>query len=144
MSKLLLTKEMLLESPKLEKAEVETSKGTLLVREMTGTEKEAWEKSLARTEGNDATGKPKIVYDLSNYKAKLVCATVCDEDGNLLFTMREAALVSSAFKASDLEKIVNKAQEINGISTEEKEAMLKNSKAEQEEGSNSNSAENLE
>jgi flagellar motor switch protein FliG len=45
-------------------------------------------------------------------------------------------------KASDLEKIVEEAQQMNGISDKDKKEILKNLEADLNESSSSNSAEN--
>lgn len=145
MKKLFLNKEALLAKPKLAIKEVELSDGIVFVREMTGYEKDQWEQTLVKAapNGNLQGGAPKMTYDLTSYRAKLAVATVCDEEGNLLFAMNEAVLLSKSLKASDLEKIANTAQEINAVSEKDKEAMLKNSEADPEESSTSSSAENL-
>lgn len=139
----ILSKEQLLSAPILAIKEVEISIGTVLVREMTGYEKDVWEQSLMRQapQGNK-DGVTKMNLNLENFRAKLAVCTICDESGKLLFNMNDMITLSKALKASDMEKIVEAAQEINGISDKDKDEMLKNSEADPEESSNSSSAEN--
>lgn len=139
----ILSKEQLLSAPILAIKEVEISIGTVLVREMTGYEKDVWEQSLMRQapQGNK-DGVTKMNLNLENFRAKLAVCTMCDESGKLLFNMNDMITLSKALKASDMEKIVEAAQEINGISDKDKDEMLKNSEADPEESSNSSSAEN--
>jgi hypothetical protein len=144
MKKVFLNREALLAKPKLAIEKVEISNGYVFVREMTGFEKDQWEQSLMKTAPNgNMQGQPKVNYDLSNFRAKIAVSTLCDEEGNLLFSMNDIILLNKSLKASDLEKIVEKAQAINGVSEKDKQEMLKNLEAGQGEGSNSSFAENL-
>lgn len=115
------------------------------VREMTGTEKDLWERSMRRVVtapgGQKMGGKTDFELNLDDYKAKLACVTICDESGNLLFDLRDVKKISGMLSASNLEKIVNKAQEINAISEQDKEELLGNLEQELNEDSNSDSAE---
>lgn len=145
MNDLILSKEALLAKPALKTEEVRISKGIIFVREMTGYEKDAWENSIMKTAPNgNMTATPKLTYDLTNYRAKLAVSTICDADGTLLFSMKDIELLTKALSATDLEKIVDAAQKINAVSDKDKEDMLKNSEADHEDSSTSESAENLE
>ena len=143
MKNVFLNREALLAKPKLAIEKVEISNGFVYVREMTGYEKDIWEQSMYKPapQGN-MTGTPKMNYDLSGFRAKMAVCTLCDKDGNLLFTMNDVTLLSKSLKASDLEKIAEKAQALNSVSEKDKEEILKNLGAEQEKDSSSNSAEN--
>ena len=149
MEKSILTREMLLQpATNLTIKEVVISKGIVYVREMTGFEKDTFEQSLTRqVEVPNIPGQKGVMntkYEMAadNFRAKLAVVTLCDPNGTLLFHPREYVQLSKALKASDLEKIAEEAQKLNAISDEDKEALLKNSEAGLEEGSNSSSAVN--
>ena len=120
---------------------VELTRGHVFVREMTGREKNTWEQSMMKKTSSQGSG---VGYEttLDNYKAKLAVVTMCDEKGKLFLDMRDLAKVNLMMSASNLEKVVNAAQKINAISEEDKEDMLKNSEADQQDNSTSDSAEN--
>lgn len=138
-----LGREGLLKKGNLAIEKVELSTGHVFVREMTGKEKDAWETSMVK---KVLTGDKKhpVEYEttLENFRAKLAVVTICDENGNLLFSTKDVELLNGVIKATDLEKIVNKAQELNGVTEEDKEVILKNSSAGQEDNSSSGSVNN--
>jgi len=68
--------------------------------------------------------------------------TLCNKEGDLIFGANDIEALNSAIKASDLEKIVEKAQELNAISEQDKEEILKNSDVGQEDNSSSGSVNN--
>jgi len=109
---------------------------------MTGKEKNTWEQSMMKK--TSSQGQSGVGYEttLDNYKAKLAVVTMCDGDRKLLFDMRDLHKINEMMSASNLEKVVNAAQKINAISEEDKEDILKNSEADQQDNSTSNSAEN--
>lgn len=117
------------------------------VREMTGTEKDLFERSMRKrisTPGGAGSGIGGSDFELNldNYKAKLACVTVCDESGNLLFDLRDIQKISGQLSASNLEKIVNTAQAVNAISEKDKEELLGNLEQDLIDNSTSDSAEN--
>lgn len=143
MEKIFLNKEALLAKPKLTIEKVEISEGYVFVREMTGHEKDIWEQSMLKAAPNgNPQAAPKVNYDLANFRAKLAVSTICDEEGNLLFTMSEVHLLNKALRASDLEKIVDTAQKLNAVTDKDKEEILKNLEADRDDSSNSSSADN--
>jgi len=109
---------------------------------MTGRERDNFEQSLIK-EKKDTKGNV-VSYDraLGDFRAKLAVVTVCDEKGVALFLPEDYSLLSQNMSAARLEKIVNTAQKLNAISEEDKEELVKNLNAEQEDNSNSSSAEN--
>lgn len=138
-----LSRNALLQKEELEKVKVDLGKGEFVfVRQMTGRERDNFEQSLIK-EIKDTKGTV-TGYDraLGDFRAKLAVATVCDEEGKALFLKDDYSLLSQNMSARRLEKIVNVAQKLNAISEEDKEALVKNSVAGQEDNSNSGSAEN--
>jgi nitrate reductase NapAB chaperone NapD len=137
-----LTREMLLEQRDTLKIEqVQLSRGAVYVREMTGTEKDIWERSMMKRIANpDPNANVEYETTLEDYKGKLAVVTLCDRHGNLLFTMRDVKKLSSMMSASNLEKVIEVAQEINGISQKDKKEILGNLEAGQQEDSSSGSA----
>jgi len=140
---LFLNREALLVQDALKVERVELSRGHVFVREMTAYEKNNWEQSMMKrvASGNPNDGV-KFETSIDNFRIKLAVNVICDEAGNLLFTMKDIPLLNKSISAANLEKIVDVAQKINAITTEEKEKVVKNLEAEAVEDSNSASAEN--
>lgn len=145
---IILTREMLLETRDTLKLEpVVLTRGTVYVREMTGKEKDIWERSMMKrvsVPGGAQVAGQQTQYEttLENYKGKLAVSTLSDENGNLLFDMRDVAKLSSMMSASNLEKVVEAAQKINAISEADKKDILGNSEAGQQNNSTLGSAGN--
>lgn len=119
-----------------------TGKNFVFVRQMTGRERDNWEQSLRTKITNE---KGKVVdyqVNLDDFRAKLAVVTICDEKGNLVLEPNDYDKLSQNMSAATLETIINKAQELNKISEEDKEALVKNSEAAQSGDSTSDSAEN--
>ena len=137
----LLNREMLLQRDELQIEKVELTKGYVYVREMTGKEKDTWEKSLMKQKPSGNKNRP-IDYevDIEGFRAKLAVVTVCDADGILLFKPQDVQTLNSMMSAGNLDKIITVAQRLNRISEEDKEEILKNSEAVQENSSSSGSA----
>jgi ABC-type ATPase involved in cell division len=138
-----LSRNLLLQKEELEKVKVDLGKGEFVfVRQMTGRERDNFEQSLIKEKKN---AKGEVVsYDraLGDFRAKLAVVTVCDEEGKALFLPDDYSLLSQNMSAKRLEIIVNAAQKLNAISEEDKEALVKNSSAEPEDNSSSDSAKN--
>jgi hypothetical protein len=82
--------------------------GDVIVRGMTGAERDKFEASIVQTKGKDRT------LNMTNIRAKLAGLTVCDEQGKRLFT--EADIVQLAGKsAAVLQRIFMVAQKLSGI-----------------------------
>lgn len=121
-----LDKAALLKKEELEVVKVDLGKGDFVyVRQMTGRERDKFEQSLIKENKNAEGGFEKALDD---FRAKLAVCTVCDEGGKLVLTPADAPLLSQMMSAARLEKIVNKAQEMNKITEEDKENLTKNLK----------------
>jgi len=136
----LLNREALLQKDELKIEKVDLKKGYVFVREMTGYEKDLWEKSLMKQKPSGNRNNPvEYEVDLEGFRAKLAVVTVCDNDGNLLFKPEDAKLLNKAMSAANMDRIVLVAQKLNAITEKDKEEILKNSEADQEDSSSSDS-----
>lgn len=139
----LLTRQDLLKKEAVEVLKVDLGNDEFVyVRQMSGRERDRFERSLLKTKKN---AKGEIVGsedNLEDFRAKLVAYTVCDEKGNLLLTVEDIPVLSQNMGFTKLDKIVEKAQELNRISEKDKEELTKNSEAGQAGDSSSSSAEN--
>lgn len=97
----------------------------VFVREMTGRERDNFEQSLMK----ETTRDNKTTYEraLDDFRAKLAVNTICDENGNLILDKDDYPILSQNMRASQLEKIINTAQQINRISDTDKDNLVKNS-----------------
>ena len=121
-AKELLVKEVLLK----EKVVLDVEKDEyVFVRQMTAHEKNTWE--MSQLEKTGTGNKAQYNVTLDDYKSKLAVVCVCDEEGVLLFTPDDYVMLSHNISAAKLEKIVNVAQRLNGISEEDREEITKNS-----------------
>lgn len=103
---MILSKEQILSSDDLPKKTVKVKEwgGSIIVRSMTGTERDAWEMSTY------GTGK----VNMDNARAKLVALTAIDEKGERLFTAEEAEELGRK-SAKALSKVFAVAQKLNGL-----------------------------
>jgi len=137
-----LDKAALLQKQELEIVEVDLGNNEcVFVRQMTGHERDSYEQSLIHR-FKDGKGMPDYEMRLDDFRARLVAHTVCDVDGKLLLDPRDYKQLSNNMSAARLEKIVNVAQEINAITDEDKEELVKNLDAAPGGNSSSDSVEN--
>lgn len=94
--------------------------GVIRVRMMTGTERDQFNASLGIENG----GKP----DLVNYRAKVVATTAVDGDGNRLFELTDAPLISQRSTVA-LERVFAAAARLNAMLGDSVEDATKNSEA---------------
>jgi hypothetical protein len=91
--------------------------GDVIVSEMTGEGRDMWEQSL-----NERDSQKRLVSP----RAKLVVATVVDENGNAMFTEKDIPVVTRlGFKS--LDRICQVANRLNSITEEALEDHKKNS-----------------
>ena len=124
----ILNKEQILAANDLDTVTVEVPEwgGSVLVKMMTGKERDAFEASLFSGKGKSRK------QDLRNVRAKLACHVLVDENGNKLFNPKEIEILGDK-SSSALDKIFEIAQEHNKISEEDLEEMAGNSEATQTE-----------
>jgi hypothetical protein len=136
----MLTGKELLTPQKLNQVKVDLGNDDFVyVREMTGHERDAFEQSLSK-EFIDAQGKTEYKRDVSDFRAKLVVGSLCDENGKNLLELKDYLTLSKSIGIRRLEKIVKASQELNKISEEDKDNLVKNSKADPDDASSSGSA----
>lgn len=96
----------------------------VIIKTMTGTERDAWEASLVKGKGKNTR------IDATNVRAKLCVCVLVDEKGNRLFSDNDAFALGRKSSAA-LDKVFEIAQKLNGISDEDIEELAGNSKAAQ-------------
>ncbi len=101
--------------------------GEVVVRTMTGTDRDIWDNLLYKE------GK---VNFLDNTRARLLACTIIDEDDNLVFS--EDDIVALGKKSSlALNRIFDVAKRLNGLGSDNIEDLEKNSGKTQDEDSTS-------
>lgn len=128
---MILSKDQILEANDLTSEEVQVAEwgGSVKVRTMTGSDRDAFEQSMVIV-GHDGSRKP----DMSNMRAKLVALTVVDDSGNLLFVPADIPMLAKK-SAAALERVFDVAQRINGLGVKAEDAAEKNSAADLSENS---------
>lgn len=96
--------------------------GSVLVRSMTGADRDAFEATLVV----EKDGKRSA--DLTSMRAKLVAMTVVDENGLRLFSAEDVPALNVR-SATALERVFQVAQRLSGIGAEAVKEAEKNSEA---------------
>jgi hypothetical protein len=119
--KKLLTKEQIhqIDDEQREIVSVPEWGGDVLVRGMTGKDRDAFEADIAERRGK------KIEFHLNNFRAKLVVRTVIDEDGKLLFSDADVKWLGDK-SAVALGRVFEVASRLSGLSEEDIEDLTKN------------------
>lgn len=119
---MILSKEQILEASDLKAQPVEVPEwgGTVLVRSMTGADRDAFEASMV-TVHPDGSRTP----EMRNLRAKLVALTLVDEAGNRLFDVADIPRLA-AKSAAALERVFEAAQRINGLGAKAEDDAVKN------------------
>jgi len=132
----MLTKEDILKAEDLDFEEIEIKEwgGSVRVRCMTGSERDAFEASVYEIKGN----KANIIRE--NFRAKLIARTLVDENSERLFTDKEIELVGKK-GSKPLDKIFKVAQKLNGLSQTDEDEFVKNLEGEDGDTSTSTSPE---
>lgn len=103
-----LGRDDILNASDIRKEKVKVWGGEVWVRGMTGAERDKFEASVIQFKGNAQN------LNLTNIRAKLCSLTVCDEEGNRLFTEADVQALSEK-SAVELSKIFIVAQRLSGI-----------------------------
>ena len=114
----MLNKDQILQAKDLptETVEVPEWGGSVIVKTMTGTERDAYESSIVK-------GKK---VDMTNIRAKLCAICIVDDNGERLFTDRDVVALSKK-SAKALDRIFDVAQKLNGLGKADVEELEKNS-----------------
>lgn len=119
---MILSKDQILEANDLQSEAVQVPEwgGAVLVRSMTGADRDAFEASMI-TVGADGTRRP----NMTNMRAKLVALTVVDEAGARVFDMSDVDRLALK-SATALERVFTTAQRLNGLGAAAEADAVKN------------------
>jgi hypothetical protein len=106
---------MTVDDLKVEEVSVPEWGGSVLVRTLTARERDEFESSTV----DKKSGKP----NLENFRAKLVGLCLVDENGKRLFESRADVTMLGNKSVAALQRVFNKAQELNGFSEEDVEEL---------------------
>lgn len=128
----LITRKTILEADdiKTERIHVPEWGGDVLVRTLTGAERDAFEALIIEKRGSD------YQVNMRDMRAKLAVWTVVDEDGKHLFTEKDVEALSRK-SAGALQRIFNIASRLSGISSDDVEELAKNLARARSDGSGS-------
>lgn len=112
----ILTKQAILDALDLpvETVAVPEWGGEVLVRGMTGTERDSFEASLRREKAKAKGKAPDYEVDLSDFRSKLVARSVVDEDGKRLFSDDEIGSLGRK-SAVALSRVADVAMRLSGF-----------------------------
>lgn len=94
--------------------------GTVRLRGLTGSERDAYEASIEKQVGG------KTVRDVRNFRARLVALAAINEDGTPLFEQNEVAALAGRSSVA-LSRLFDAACRLSGITEEDTEALEGNS-----------------
>ena len=100
------------EDIKVEAVDVPEWGGTVLVKGMTGRERDLFESGIVQISGDDS----KI--DMRDVRAKLCAKSICDESGKRLFSEADVKELSKK-SAKALQRVFEVAQRLSGISDDD-------------------------
>ena len=118
----ILTREKIIEIMDIQRELVSVPEwgGEVYVRGLNGSERDAFESSIVAMHGK------KSSVDMHNIRAKLAAATICGEDGSLMFSEADVAALGKK-SAAALDRIYNAATRLSGISEADVDELAKNS-----------------
>ena len=87
--------------------------GSVLVRSLTGRERDEFEASTVETKGNKAS------QNFVNFRARLVSLCIVDENKQRMFKTRVEIDALGNKSVAALQRVFNKCQELNGLSDED-------------------------
>lgn len=126
----ILSKEAILSADDLEKELVEVPEwgGAVYVRALTGAERDAFEQSMVEMRTVRQGRKQETVREmrLQNIRARLCALTICDEEGNRLFTDADVQALGRK-SASALNRVFQVAQRLSGLTDEDVDELAGNS-----------------
>jgi len=115
----LLTRDDILNAQDLARERIEVPEwgGAVLVRALTGRERDAYEAGIVHPDGR------KMRYTLTNMRARLVSLSVIDEAGARLFSDSDIELLGRK-SAAALERVFEVAQRLSGLSEKDVDETL--------------------
>ena len=117
-----LTREQILAADDLARETVMVPEwsGTVTVRAMTGAERDEFEQAVYR----EVDGKPET--ERRNFRAQLLSRTIADDRGERMFTAADVEALGRK-SARALDRLLPVARRLNGLGSDEIEALEKNS-----------------
>lgn len=98
--------------------------GSVWVRTMTGTERDAYEASIIEVKLGPK-GQASVERRMDNSRAKLLARSICGDDGERIFTESDiSALGRKSAKA--LDRVFEVAQRLNGMTEDDIEELAGN------------------
>jgi len=94
--------------------------GEVIIRTMTEADRSKIEASVIQQNGSNQS------VNMERYKVKIVVASLVDEEGKRLFTQKSIDALRQK-SARPINRIVNAAQKLNGISDDDVEELMGNS-----------------
>ena len=104
---------------KIEAVHVPEWDGTVYVRNMTSKQRDAFERSRFKMVGD------KVEMISENTRASLLAASLCDEQGNPLFSMQDVEALGNK-NGAVMDRLFDVAQRLSGLRTQEVEDRIKN------------------
>ena len=117
----MLNREQILDIQDLGFEEIEVTEwgGTVRIRTMTGSERDAFESEIYELKGDN------VKFNRENFRARLLVRTIVDENNERLFT--DADVIALGKKSAKvLDKLFAISQKLNGISAQDKNEIIKN------------------
>lgn len=132
----LLTREDILDRSvlKTERVEVPEWGGIVIIRELTGNERDEWESELVEGRGDEIV----IAESMAGARARLASLAIVDEDGERLFTVEDVESLGRLSGAA-LGRVFDVASRLSGLTADDIEELSKNLPGTGIEGSGSSS-----
>jgi len=105
---------------KIEKVFVEEWKGEVGIKIMSGKERDSFETAILQSTDNKGNMK-----DSKNLRASLLVKTICNEQGDLVFSSQQINDLNKK-SAKVLNELFDKAMEINGLTNSTNDKLKKN------------------
>lgn len=120
-----LTRDDILGADDLPRIEVDVPEwgGPVWVRTMTATEKDAFEDSILEKRGKGKNATYEMT--LQNIRAKLLVRTLCDADGERLFTNKDLNALAGK-NGGVMTRLFAEAQTLNGLDADDIEELAGN------------------
>lgn len=117
-----LTRDAILSVDDLQREEVDVPEwgGSVLVRGLSGRERDAYEATIISQRGSD------VKLNLANARAKLIVRAVIDDEGRPLFSEDDVQALA-AKSAIAIERVYAVAQRLSGMSKDDLDELTKNS-----------------
>ena len=123
-----LNKEAILSADDLKQEVIQVPewKGEVIIRTMTGEERDAFDSEMIRDDKKS----------FKNIRARFLSLIICDEQGNRLFDDKEIAQLGKK-SAAALDRLFSAGQKLNRLSNDDIEELAGNSEPIQKDSSNS-------